>query len=140
MKLQIERIIDADVKFLFEAWTRPELLMQWWGPEGVTCTEAKIEPRVGGIIRISHRLPDGRIGVISGVYERITAPHFLEFTWQYSLQVEDSQERVEVSFESMDEGTKVLIVHHKIPNKETLSGHDIGWNGCLDGLQRMARD
>ena len=46
--LVITRIFDAPVEQLWKAWSDPEYVMQWWGPNGFTAPLAKIDFREGG--------------------------------------------------------------------------------------------
>jgi len=55
--LIIKRIFDAPRELVFEAWTDPEHLVHWWGPQGCTVISCEAEPRVGGTWRISMRSP-----------------------------------------------------------------------------------
>lgn len=40
-ELSISRLIDAPPGKLFRAWTEPQLLVQWWGPHGMTTPSVK---------------------------------------------------------------------------------------------------
>ncbi len=51
-QLHLERTYRAPIERVWEAWTDPELLRQWWGPEKTTVTECEIELLVGGRLRI----------------------------------------------------------------------------------------
>lgn len=51
-ELSFERTYAAPIGDVWEAWTRAELLEQWWGPEGTTVPECEVDLRVGGRIRI----------------------------------------------------------------------------------------
>ena len=46
--LVVSRIIDAPVEQVWQAWTDPELVKQWWGPDYFTCPFARIDFRAGG--------------------------------------------------------------------------------------------
>ena len=46
--LSITRVIKASPEKLFDAWTDPRLLLQWWGPEGTTTPEYAFDVKVGG--------------------------------------------------------------------------------------------
>ncbi len=37
---------------MWEAWTDPELIRQWWGPDKTVVTDCEIDLRVGGELRI----------------------------------------------------------------------------------------
>ena len=40
--IRIERMFDAPRERVFDAWTQPELLMQWYAPRGCTIKLAKL--------------------------------------------------------------------------------------------------
>lgn len=46
--IHITRIYDAPVKLVWEAWTDPKQVAQWWGPRGFTLTTRKKDVRAGG--------------------------------------------------------------------------------------------
>jgi uncharacterized protein YndB with AHSA1/START domain len=131
--LVVRRQIKATPEKLFAAWTRPELLMCWWGPEGVACPAAEIDLRVGGSYRIANRFPDGNIIWIAGMFEAIDAPRRLVYTWKLESQT-GPPERVTVCFVADRDMTEVVITHERIPNEAARTGHERGWAGCLDSL------
>ena len=133
--LVVRETIRATPERLFEAWTRPEQLMQWWGPEGVTCSAAEVDLKVGGNYRIANRFPDGKLLWITGSFEAVEPPHRLVYTW--SIGVESGvTERVTVSFEARGEATEVVVTHERIRDTAQRDMHEQGWRGCLAGLKR----
>src|SRR4051812_19918885 len=80
--LVVRRVIRAPVTRVFEAWTRPEQVRLWWGPQGVSCPTAEVDLRPGGSYRIANLLPDGRTVWIVGRFERIEPPHELVYSWR----------------------------------------------------------
>jgi uncharacterized protein YndB with AHSA1/START domain len=56
-ELVITRIFDAPRELVFEAFTDPERLMNWWGPQGCTVISCEADPRAGGTWCISMRSP-----------------------------------------------------------------------------------
>lgn len=46
--LIVTRIFDAPVAQVRKAWVEPELVMQWWEPDGFTSPSAKLDVREGG--------------------------------------------------------------------------------------------
>jgi len=55
--LVVTRVFDAPVERVWKAWTDPELVMQWWGPNGFTAPSAKIDFREGGTSLVCMRAP-----------------------------------------------------------------------------------
>lgn len=135
LSLVMRRLVRADAARLFADWTDAARLVRWWGPRGVRCTGAEIDLRVGGRYRIGNRFADGREVAITGVFERIDAPHCLVFTWRLDPGP-DLDERVTVRFEPRGDATEIVIVHERIASFEARASHEAGWQGCLDGLER----
>lgn len=44
----LERTYDAPVQKIWQAWTDPEELKKWWGPDNVSVPECEVDLRVGG--------------------------------------------------------------------------------------------
>jgi uncharacterized protein YndB with AHSA1/START domain len=135
--LVARRLIRAAPERLFAAWTEPKQLIQWWGPEGVVCTDAEVDLRVGGAYRIANRLPDGSILWIAGIFEIVDPPRRLRFSWRLESQQTDS-ETVIVGFEPRGTSTEVTVTHERIASAAARESHERGWIGCLAGLDRYA--
>jgi uncharacterized protein YndB with AHSA1/START domain len=131
--LTVRRSIRASAERLFEAWTQPEQLKQWWGPVSVACIDATVDLRVGGGYRIANQFPDGRVLWIVGEFESIEPSKKLVYTWRLE-STEGAPERVTVTFEARGEQTEVVVTHERIPTKGMRDMHEQGWMGCLDGL------
>ncbi len=58
-EIRITRIYDAPVKTVWDAWTDPAQVAQWWGPRGFTLTTHSKELRPGGIWHYTMHGPDG---------------------------------------------------------------------------------
>jgi len=76
----IKRVFDAPRALVFQAWTDPKHLAQWWGPRGFTNPRCEIDVRPGGLIRIDMRAPNGTIYPMAGVYLEIVEPERLTYT------------------------------------------------------------
>jgi uncharacterized protein YndB with AHSA1/START domain len=135
--LIVRRTMKADARRVFDAWTKPEQLMKWWGPRPVTCTHAQIDLRVGGSYRIANLLPDGSTLFISGEFELVEPPVRLAYTWRVERPNAAVPEvsRVTVRFEPQGAATEVIVLHERIDSPATATDHEQGWNGCLDNLE-----
>ena len=58
-EILISRQFDAPAPLVWEALTRPEHIMRWWGPEWCPVISAEIDLRVGGSWRYVCRMDDG---------------------------------------------------------------------------------
>ena len=53
------RIFDAPRELVWEAYTDPRQVVQWWGPKGFTNTFYEMDVRPGGLWRLTMHGPDG---------------------------------------------------------------------------------
>ncbi len=58
--LQLARVFEAPRDRVWAAWTEPDTLRRWWGPETFTVPHCEIDLRPGGRWRTCMREPDGR--------------------------------------------------------------------------------
>jgi uncharacterized protein YndB with AHSA1/START domain len=140
-QLEVTRQIGATPQRVFDAWTRPELIVRWWGAGGVTCPSAEIDLVVGGAYRIANQTSDGATMWITGTFSRIEPPNALAYTWAMEpIEPDVTYSFVEVAFDPTPDGTLVTVRQTRIASPEALEMHLIGWNGCLDGLRNLLID
>ncbi len=58
-EIRITRLYDAPVKAVWDAWTDPRQVAQWWGPRGFTLTTHSKDLRPGGNWSFTMHGPDG---------------------------------------------------------------------------------
>ena len=58
-ELELTRIYDASVEMVWDAWTDPDQVAQWWGPRGFTITTHSKDLRAGGSWIYTMHGPDG---------------------------------------------------------------------------------
>ena len=58
-EIRLTRVYDAPARAVWDAWTIPEQVAQWWGPRGFTLTTHSKDLRVGGHWRYTMHGPDG---------------------------------------------------------------------------------
>jgi uncharacterized protein YndB with AHSA1/START domain len=87
-ELRITRLLDAPIGLVWEAWTNPEHIANWWGPDGFTTTISKMDLRPGGEWDLVMHGPDGTDYINKSifrevvpqkkiVYEHVTGPKFV---------------------------------------------------------------
>jgi uncharacterized protein YndB with AHSA1/START domain len=76
----ITREFDAPRELVFQAWTDPKQLAQWWGPKGFTNPVCEWDVRPGGKIYDVMRAPNGDRYPMGGVFREIVAPVRLVFS------------------------------------------------------------
>jgi uncharacterized protein YndB with AHSA1/START domain len=58
-ELLLTRTLNAPVDLVWEAWTNPEHIANWWGPDGFTNTINHMDMRPGGEWSLVMHGPDG---------------------------------------------------------------------------------
>lgn len=67
----MNRIFDAPIALVWEAWTNPEHIVQWWSPKGMKTEILEHEFSVGGKWKYAMEMPDGNQFIAEGSYLRI---------------------------------------------------------------------
>lgn len=134
--VHIERTFEASAEQVFDAWTSAEVMRRWLhcGADWDTPV-AEVDLRVGGLVRIVMRRPDGSEAGARGEYTMIDRPHRLVMRWTFDDDPTNEQ-LIELSFSEAEGSTTVVLVNSGISTERRRDGQDWGWRGCLDQLDR----
>ena len=80
LDLVLERVVDVPLQFLWDGWTRPEMLKQWFTPAPWQTVDCMIDLRPGGVFRTVMRGPDGQQFDNAGCYLEIVEHEKLVWT------------------------------------------------------------
>lgn len=69
--LTIKKTFNAPVEIVWEAWTQPKHVAQWWAPKGMKVTVVEHHFKVGGTWKYTMPMPDGSEFISEGVYSLI---------------------------------------------------------------------
>jgi uncharacterized protein YndB with AHSA1/START domain len=128
--LRHEVLIAAPREVVFPYFTDPARLTTWIG------VAALLDPRPGGTFRVE---PNGR-DVVLGEYVEVEPPRRVVFTWGFegsSPAVRQGASRVEVTLERDGDGTRVVLLHHGLPDAMR-AAHEEGWTHYLARLAPAA--
>jgi uncharacterized protein YndB with AHSA1/START domain len=128
--------IAAPPERVFEALTRSEDVLRWWGSEGAhktTFWEADVRP--GGKWRADGRMSDGRNYTVVGEFAEVDAPHRLAFTWRSDWDA-GNETRVTYMLERLDGGTRLTLRHEGFVGRiGVCRNHTGGWQRVLGWLE-----
>ena len=151
-ELRISRIFDAPCDLVWKAWTEPERMKKWWGPETFTTPFITIDFRVGGKYLVCMRSPDNKDFWSTGSYLRIDPPRKLTMTDSFADEngniVSASyfgmssdfpmESRVEFYFDEDDnkDSTRFTMVYEDVSGipEEHVKDMTQGWNEMFDKL------
>lgn len=148
--LEITRVFSASRERVFQAFVDPDLIAQWWGPDGFHTPREKleIEPKVGGrhhkvMVLDSAEIAEG-MGMAVGTefpdssrVVEINAPELLVLSSEPQPEmglVERTITRIEFHAEGPDR-TRVVLMDG--PYNEMMAGHaETGWRQSLEKLEK----
>jgi uncharacterized protein YndB with AHSA1/START domain len=82
LEIVITRVFDAPRSLVFEAWTKPEHVRNWYGMRKLDTHICDIDLRPGGTWRWGQKGPDGEV-VFSGVYKEVVVPERIVYTEEF---------------------------------------------------------
>jgi uncharacterized protein YndB with AHSA1/START domain len=136
--LTLKRRLKAAPGKVFAAWTDPEKLVRWFGPQQTVdgSVQAQLDVRPGGRYRIDFATDDGERHQVGGVYREVVPETRLVFTWAWHSTPE-RESLVTVTLAASDGGTLLTLHQEQFFNQEARDGHERGWTGTLDKLERF---
>src|SRR5262245_57062273 len=116
-ELVVTRTVNGPARIVFEAWTRAELLEQWWTPKSfpITLLSCETDPRVGGTYKLVFGF-EGSTFEFFGRYLEVTPPSRLVWT---NDEGDQGEQVTTVTFEETGGRTSV-VVHDLYPSKDAL--------------------
>jgi len=137
--LVVQRKLKASPERLFDAWTKPELMSQWFhAGEKMTTPVAETDLKVGGPWRLVMRGQSGQEYPNHGKYLVVDRPNKLVFTWHPMGQA-DFETKVTLLFKKIsDEFTEVTLTHEGLRDQDWYNKHNGGWVACFDSLEKWA--
>ena len=141
--VKITRVFDAPRALVWQTWTDPEMLAQWFGPRGFTSSVLQWELRVGGALRIVMHGPDGNDYPMKGVFREVHAPERLVFS---NIAIDKDGNHL------LEGETTVILEEHGGKTKLTLkayakgmvpiapqmlAGMEAGWSQSVDKMAEL---
>lgn len=154
----IERVFKAPVEKVWQAWTTPEEVQKWWGPEHFTAPSIKIDLRVGGKYVYAMHGPAGtqwdKDMYSAGIFKEIVPMQKLVVTDYFSDSEGNKADPTEhglsndmptemnvtITFQATPEGGTKLTLHYQKPENEAQfeamqkSGMQEGWQSSFNKL------
>jgi uncharacterized protein YndB with AHSA1/START domain len=140
-ELALSRTLNAPVALVWELWTNPEHIVNWWGPNGFTTTINTMDVVPGGEWNLVMHGPDGTdyqnesifkevVPHKKLVYEHVSYPRFVA-TIDFEEQGEQTFINWRMLFESAEEFIEVAKAHGVVEgmkqNVEKLEMYLAGW-------------
>lgn len=131
LEIEIVRKFDAPPELVFDVWTKPAHVRNWWGYPEHPMTVCEIDLRVGGTYRYAAEVPGFGEIAFRGVFQEIDRPRRLVSTEIYEAFPDNEAINTLVLEEEDGVTTATMLLVH--PNKEARDGHI--QSGMEGGLQ-----
>ena len=142
-RLIIERRFNAPIDRLFDAWTLPDLIEQWWGPEIMRTVVIKHDLRVGGGFYFEMTSSvSGTTSKTAGVFTRIARPTHLSFemTEHCNCDLTPGDEpqldptQVDVRFTAFGQSTLMVMTQTGLSSDAIVNRMNGGWSSSFGKL------
>jgi uncharacterized protein YndB with AHSA1/START domain len=133
-ELVVSRLIDAPRALVFRAWTQPEHIARWWGPQGYTTIFCDMDIRIGGRYRFGMRSPEGTEHWKVGVFRELVEPDRVVFTfaWEAPDGTLGHELLTTVIFTDQDGQTLLTLRQAEFETTDRRDDHGRGWTSCLE--------
>ena len=135
-EIVITRVVNAPPERVFQAWTDPKQITQWFSPAGFKNETLEIDIRPGGRWRFVYLAPNGTRYENRMVFLRVEAPRLLEIEHGSDIDDDLARFRVTVTFDAQSNGKTVLTLRQLHPTAE-LRNQKIGFGAVEIGFTTL---
>jgi len=134
--LTLERTFDAPIELVWQAWSQPEHIANWWGPKGMETKVVLHDFKVGGAWKYVMEMPNGSEFIGEGVYSEIVELEKIISSADFKPMTEGVE--IRALFESAEGQTKFTfkVVHatEEYCKQQEQMGFYNGWSSTFDRL------
>src|SRR3954453_15881447 len=132
----MERALPAAPSAVFEAFTDPNRLAMWWGPEGFSIASLEFDPGVGESYRIEMQPPGGGAFHLTGEFRVVDPPTRLGYTFRWEDPDPDDVETVvDLYFRDSGDSTEVVFTQGPFRTEARRALHRDGWTDSFNKLE-----
>ena len=137
LKLTVEKVIEASISDVFDAWLNPNALANFMMPmPNMEKPTVENDPVVGGYFKIIMKAGNQEM-LHTGEYIELDRPNKLAFTWVSSSSKEDSVVTLRFT-ELSGKQTKIHLSQVRFFDEERCENHKKGWMQILETLSQMS--
>ena len=147
-KLKIERTFNAPTTKVWESFTTPGILKQWWSPKTMNCSHISIDLRINGIFFYCFVDSDAKEYWGRGIFQKIDAPAYLSYIDTFADENGNAvppsyfgipgdeiiESLVEISLVEVGDKTKMNIMIDNFYVESMTEDMLKGWNEMFDKL------
>ena len=135
--LVITRVFRAGIDHVYDYISKPEHILEWWGPEGLNVPVHDLSLGEVGPWHSTMQAPDGREFHVSGEVTEVDPPRGVGFTWAWHDEagLRGPESRVSIALETVGDATRFTLTHSGLADEEARASHNEGWTSSLRKLE-----
>ncbi|PSJ63925.1 SRPBCC family protein [Pseudaminobacter soli (ex Li et al. 2025)] len=137
-EIVLGRVIDAPRSLVYSAWTDPDQIQMWFGPEGMAIETKEIDLSPGGVWRFDMVAAGGTRYSNRMVFLRMEAPALIEVEHGSDQENDPGRFRMLVTFDEQSDGKTVLTLRQMHPSREQRE-RTIGFGAVEYGGQTLEK-
>ncbi len=140
-ELVLTRIYDVPRELVYKAWTDPEHVKRWWGPDYFSCPTCEMDVRPGGKLLIVMEGQNGELYPMPGEFLTVEPNVTVSFSFKAGHDASCSDLEGVTSVVLSDEGGKTkMVLTTKVIGLTDVSefmiqGMEPGWTQSLGKLE-----
>jgi len=136
--VRLHRVLSTKPEKIYRAFIEADAVAKWLPPNGFVCTVHQLDPKVGGIHRMSFRnFTTGKSHSFGGEYVELVPNERLRYTDKFDDPSLTGQMQVTVTLRKVSVGTELNIVQEGVPDVIPLEACYLGWQESLRILARL---
>ena len=137
-EIVLGRVIDAPRSLVYAAWTDPDQIQDWFGPEGMVIDTKEIDLNPGGLWRFDMVTSDGLRYGNRMLFLRMEAPALIEVEHGTDQDNDPGRWRMLVTFDEQSDGKTVLTLRQMHPSKRQREAK-LGFGAVVYGGQTLEK-
>ena len=117
-EIVLSRVIDAPRSAVYSAWTDPDQIQKWFGPEGMAIETKEIDLSPCGVWRFDMVAAGGTRYSNRMVFLRMQAPSLIEVEHGSDQDNDPGRFRMLVTFDEQSDGKTVLTLRQMHPSRQ----------------------
>lgn len=138
-ELVITRALPATPSVVFDAWTTPEHLTHWWGPDGFATTTHEMDLRPGGRWLFTMHGPDGRDYANHVEFLEVERPHRLAYRHRDDGESEPVSFAVCVTFAPLGTTKTLLTMRATFDSPDDLARIEDAYGASRGQVETVSR-
>jgi uncharacterized protein YndB with AHSA1/START domain len=136
--VRLHRVLATAPEKVYRAFLEPDAVGQWLPPNGFMCTVHTLEPKVGGVHRMSFRnFTTGNGHSFGGKYLELVPNERLRYSDKFDDPNLPGEMTVTVSLKKVAFGTEINIVQEGVPDVIPVEACYLGWQESLAKLKML---